>query len=405
MKTTPDKAEEILDETRRFFQRTSHSTLDLRFRYEIVDLDEAANWAAGIPTPQYGADGTLVNPGAYPVATAYTGYECRFLMPDGSRQIIFKDADENLAWTNNSNIHRNYCQVAERNYGGDALRKLATTDPEGFDALMNWGKSGSGAPTVYFSAPQLVGGGNRTFNASWGGPAWPLTVKGLTFVDYMYGDQGARLMSHELGHFVGHGPELYASAPGDKCNAGAPAGYLGPYDVMGNQWEHYAAMSAANRWRFGFAQARHLVPADKTTEVTLKPAMTHGENRSLAVIQPDPVGHPDEVFVVENRAEVVVSGKSYDAVDPSGMFIYHVNSKGFSNDAPLIDLVSDPTRCPSKLVPFQGSYTPTSVPAAKFHDGTSAKFSITNVEMVGSTLKFKVSFGSGATRAGRRRRR
>lgn len=391
-KTTDAQARSLIAETRRYFQRTSHKHLDVRFRHEIVNLPHGAQWVDGHPQPQYhSTTGALLNGGEYDSVEEYDGYGCRFDHPTKpSKQIIFKNAKGNLGWANNANIHRNYCQVAERNYARDALEILKSTDPKGFDSLMKWSRAGSKGPTIMFSSPDLTGGGNRTFNKSWGGAAWPLSVDGISFFDYMFMKQSPRIFAHEVGHFIGHGQELY---DGSGCTANRDVGFLGPYDVMGNQGTYFAAMSAVSRWRFGFSPARYLTPADGTVKVSLPLAMAGSTDRSLAVIQPDPKGHPDEVFVVENRGEVVAYGHPYDKV-PAGLYIYHVNSKAPSKGQPLIELVAKQGSCSSSMKPHQGTFSPSSVPAAKFHDGKSAKFSIKNITRKGDALRLTVSFGS-----------
>lgn len=395
--TTHGQASALVEEVRDFFERTSHGNLDLQLRFKIVNLDHGAKWAAGIPAPKYHAStGALLQPGTYPSVSTYKGYECRFDHPKtGGRQIIFKNANGNLDWTNNTNIHRNYCQAAERNYAGDAMKQLAAQDPSGFGGFLDWANAGTRPPTVAYVAPEFVGGGNRTFTVSWGGAAKPVVLAGsLSFRDYLYSGRGPKILAHELGHLLGHDSELYAAAEGTRCGSDNAGGFLGPYDVMGEQWTHFAALSAVNRWRFGFTQAKYLTPADKTTKVTLPTAMSAGANRSVAVIQPDPVRHPDEVFLVENRAGVTMNGKTFDAVSPAGIFIYHVNSKGPTKNNPLVELVNQPAVCPSQLLPHQNNFTPSTVPAAKFHDGTNAKFSISGISKSGSNLSFTVSFSA-----------
>ncbi len=392
-KMTNAKAKVMVAEMKHYFDRTSHGRMDVSMRYEIVELPHAADWVGGLPQPNYHpSTGALLNASAFPKVEDYDGYGCRFKHPakSGKSQIVFKNAKGNLDWTNNANIHRNYCQVAERNYARDALETLASSAPTDFTKLMKWSRAGSAGPTILFAAPGLVGGGNRTFNKSWGGAAWPFSVEGITFRDYMYSNNSPRVSAHEIGHFLGHGQELYA---GSGCTANDPAGFLRTYDIMGNQETHFPAMSAVTRWRFGFAQARHLTPADGTVRVSLPLAMGKGGDRSIAVIQPDPSGHPDEVFVVENRGAVSVGSKTYDTV-PDGLYIYHVNSKAPTKAQPLIELVSKPASCPSTLVPHQGAYSPTSSPKARFHDGKSAKFSLSKITKSGDTLELTVSFGS-----------
>jgi hypothetical protein len=215
---------------------------------------------------------------------------------------------------------------------------------------------------------------------------------GRTFAEYIYLDQSASTLAHEIGHMIGHGAELYGNAPGDRCAAADGAGYLGPYALMGGPYGKTPAMDAVNRWRFGFARARYLVPGDGAVTVTLPRVLATSDARSLVVIHPDPSGHPDELFVVENRGKVTAGGFVYDELPREGMFLYHVKMRARSAATPLVDLVNDPAACPGRLVPHQGELTPTTLPAAKLHDGTSARFSIRNVRTDASgALTFTVT--------------
>lgn len=389
---TDAKAQALFAEVEDYFERTSHGLLDIEFRYEVVDLQQSIDWRAGVPLPNYGADGSLLNANAFPAAVNYGGYACRFPLPGGGKSIVFNDSNGSKEFVNNPNIHRNYCQVVERNYTRDALQQLATDAPEAFDSLMSWSSSTDDGPTVFVVSDSFTAAGMRNFNSTWGGQTWPFTVRDRSFTDYGFSKVTARPLSHELGHFIGHDQELYETLGGNRCKANRTIGYLGAYDIMGNQNNYYASLSAFNRWRFGFAKARHLTPADGTVDVSIPLAMTGDDSRTVVAIQPDPKGHPDEFFLIENRGPVTSAGKTFDAVDKPGMFIYHINANAPTTASPLIELVNDTSKCPSTLVPRQGDVDPGSSSAVRFHDGSIAKFSLSGVQTQGTKLTFEVSF-------------
>ncbi len=399
------EADDFIARTSRYMSRATHGNVDVQFRYQIVEMDHGFDWTAGVPHPTYDArTGNLINGAKFPEVRDYKGYECRFNPPPGKtgETIVFKNATgDTEAWTDNANIHRNYCQVAERNYARDALSKLEGSDRKAYDALIEWSRAGNGAPTVAFVSPHLHGGGNRTFNSAWKGTAWPFEVAGRSFVHYMYMNQVPSIFAHELGHFVGHGAELYAAADDSQCRGSTADGYLGRFDLMGAQDPYFSAPSAFTRWRFGWAQARHLTPSDAKTTLRLPRAMSAGAERSVVVIQPDPVGHPDEVFVVEYRGKVTVShreGRSttafdYDNLPLDGIYMYHVNGKDPTVAAPTVDLIESIGACPSQLLPHQLAFMPDRARAPTFHDGKPANFAIEHIAKVGDELEFTVTFG------------
>lgn len=389
--TTEAQATALLNEVRNYFSRTTHGRLALEFRHRIVELDHGPRWTGGVPNPVYGADGRLQNAGAYPSLRDYPGYWCRFPFPGGGEQIIFKDADGKLDWINNSNIHRNYCQVAERNFAKDSLAAWANADRDDFVSTMKWASSGSKGPMFAMMAPGMAGGGNRILRET-PTKAWPLTVAGQSFSDYIYLDQHPATFAHEIGHMIGHGGELYGAANGNQCFSADALGYLGPHALMGQERAYFPAFNAVNRWRFGFAEARYVTPDEGTVTVSLPRAMAQSNGRTVAVVHPDPVGHPDELFVIENRGPQTVAGTTYDRVPSPGMYVYRVKAKNNTPARPLIDLLEVRGKCPGQLVPYQGTLTPSTRTALRFHDGTSARFEITDVKTVGTILRLKIRF-------------
>lgn len=391
-RTTDADAAVLLEEVEFYFTRATHGVVDLEFRHRIVDLANEPGWKGGVPDPIYGADGRLQNGAAYPSTRAYKGYWCRFPMPAGEDQIIFKDADGDTDWANNGNIHRNYCQVAERNFASDALAAWVQEDAVHFRQTMDWASSGARGPMFAMMAPGMAGGGNRRFHET-PSKAWPLAIGGFTFTDYIYLDQNPSTLAHELGHMLGHGGELYSAADGTQCKGSDDLGYLGSHALMGSQYAWFPALTGVNRWRFGFAEARYVTRDEESVTVELPRALApSSDGRSVVVVHPDPAGHPDELFLIENRGEVAVGSKRFDRVPEPGMYVYRVNARDRSAERPLTDLLEVQSQCPAKLVPYQGTLTPNSSPGLRFHDGASARFEITGIKAVGTRIELKIRF-------------
>jgi M6 family metalloprotease-like protein len=379
--TTDERAAALLDNVRRYFRRTSHGVIVLKFRYRVVKIDNTPWWHGGVPFPRYGADGKLINGEAFPSVREYAGYGCRFRLPGatGSSQIIFKDANGNLAWKNNANIHRNYCQVGERNFAKDALTQWRADDREGFDAAMAWASSGSHGPMFAMLSPGLPGGGNRTLRETVD-KQWPLVIGDREYRDYIYTDQGAQGFAHEIGHMIGHGPELYVNRQGTQCLSASSVGYLAGLSLMGTTTNMFPGMNGVNRWRFGFAEARYVTREDGNVTVHLPKALDpSADTRTVLVVHPDPVGHPGEAFLVEYRAPVTYAGRLYDDLPVSGMYAYHINVKAPTPGAPLISLLNRTAACPTRLRPYRTRLSPSTDtnPGLRFYDGTSAEVELT----------------------------
>lgn len=197
---------------------------------------------------------------------------------------------------------------------------------------------------------------------------------------------------------MGHTPELYGGAGDAACGPKENYGYLEGYDVMASSGGPVVAFSAINRWRFGFTKVRYIPIEETPVRVVVPPAMSQetGED-TIIVIQPDPINHPDELFVIENRHRVTASTENatfdIDAVEPEGIFIYHTNAANPTQEEPFIDLENDPNRCPERLLPYQGEFSSSSIPNSNFYDGQPSYLTISRIQQDSdNNLSFWVSF-------------
>jgi hypothetical protein len=368
------RAHEHLDKVRRYYQATTHGRVNFSFRHVIVDLPNSVHWTGNAPQPVYDSNGNLTNGADFPTNENFTGYWCRFPLPGTDEgQIVFKNAKGNLDWKSNSNIHRNYCQVAERNFARDALQAWLARDAAGLRGIMDWAARPGQAPLVAYIGAGMPGGGARSFQKGVG-QDWKLTVDKYSFQHYIYQTSGIQILAHELGHFLGL-PDLYKRlrSPESYCKNRDETGFLGGYDLMGYQEDFKSGLSAPHRFRLGLAEGRYVVRQHgNAQEVTLEPTMNaQSRGRSMAIVHPDPAGHPGEMWLLENRRK---SG-DWEDVDHQGLYVYHMRTSGWSTSAPQISLDHTTPNCtagPLKARSWQNN----TVRSYSFHDGTSAKFKI-----------------------------
>ncbi len=370
------KARTFLDSVKQYYRATTHGVIEFNFRHAIVSLPHPVTWTGNAPQPIYNADLILQNGAAFPTNENFTGYWCRFPLGTKKDQIVFKDGKKSLEWLNNDNIHRNYCQVAERNFAKDALNVWLARDAAGLRSMMDWAARPGQAPLVAYIGAGMPGGGARSFEKAVD-QAWELAFDKYRFKHYIYQTAGSQIFAHELGHFLGL-PDLYKRQrqPESYCKARDATGFLGGYDLMGYQEDYKAGLSAPHRFRLGLAEGRYLARHHGRVQTAiLEPTMVPGSSgRSLAIIHPDQLSHPDELWLVENRLQ---SGAS-ERVDPSGLYVYHLKTSGPSAAAPQISLdhsTADCTKGPLKARQWSNGTTRT----YSFHDGATAKFRLKQV--------------------------
>jgi M6 family metalloprotease-like protein len=370
---TESKAQQFLDSVKRYYQATTHGVVNFSFRHVIIDLPNPVTWTGNAPQPVYNSDGILTNGANFPTNENFTGYWCRFPLQQKADQIVFKDAKGNLDWETNLNIHRNYCQVAERNFARDALQSWLARDTVALRSTMDWAARPGHAPLVAYVGAGMPGGGARAFEKGVG-QEWPLKVDKYTFKHYIYQTSGAQILAHELGHFLGL-PDLYKRlrSPESYCKGRDATGFLGGYDLMGYQEDFMAGLSAPHRFRLGLAEGRYVVKQHGgAQEVTLEPTMnSQSSGRTLAIVHPDPVGHPGEIWLLENRRR----NGDWEAVDHQGLYVYHLRTSGWSTEAPQISLDHGTANCtkgPLKTRTWQNGM----IRSYSFHDGKPATFKI-----------------------------
>ena len=379
---TNEEIETTIELLKRHYEINFYNRLNLEIKYKLINLPNRVDWVGGLNQPVYNLDsGNLENGSDFPIEEEFIGYKCRFNFPGSTdEQIIFKNYKGALGWipSQNPNVFRNYCQIAERNFAKNPLYNWYANNKVEFNEFMNWVKApNSSGPYLGFIGRGLPGGGDRDFEKTLG-DKFPLKIGNFKMTKYLYGDYSLAFINHEIGHFLGHKRELYGNC-NDACEKFDKNGSLEFYDVMacGNGFPSYSAFT---KWRFGLFKARYITNKTKSVTVKLPPSLNAKKvEDSFVIIHPNPIAYPDEIFVLENRRRTIVNVKGGDYtmndLGNEGLMIYHIKSKNNINNNPMIDLENDSSFCP-RLVPFQSLFNSTSNPNSNFYDGIDSKLSI-----------------------------
>ena len=200
-----------------------------------------------------------------------------------------------------------------------------------------------------------------------------------------------------------------------------PQGCTGYWDLLGDNSPPGRAseISAAQKERIGWLSFKKVIQGPtKPMSLSLLPYTTSGE---AIKIVPDPVNTPQEYFVLEYRKSTgSESWRPDGALKEQGLFISHFNQRlgipptWINRDSPFFDPefgdgshqgATDWTGhddLDGKVFP-QGSkdrFTPTSVPSSNFYGGRKSGLYVTDIEVKGGKVHFKVMVSGTQSKIG-----
>ena len=388
-----------IDRIQRYYAENSYGTFDIQCVLRTVFLDQPHSWRGNATTtPDYsGENGVLANPQDFPPAQDYTGY--------GGFIVYERDpAVDTTPW------HRNYNAIAERNYCQAALLAANEQGAQPWDhglSFDDWLDAGtpSGdthARVVFVSRGITGGGGDRRYGTYNSGDSMsdydltplPLSLFGRNFHEYVWyafydnGDVRAETLAHELGHTIG---------VGDYYNIQVSS--VERLSLMGYTDGEFPHFDAYTKFRWNWLDPEVIEPTPHRRRITLAPVTANASNALL--LRPDPIGHPDEFFLLEVRRHDAQrwdgAQLEFDQRLPAslqGLHIYRCNTVGSTPQQPSV-VIEDSASGGASDAFFPGhSFT---APAADFYDGSTTRLTVKVVDAStsGATLDLSWDVSAG----------